>query len=217
MENTLFYRTLLLVTTIRSLSLMVSATGKICAETVSVVSHCPIANEYHYIASQRCVGVCGDSEGRYKYHCMQDSSKTVFMEMCAIPKLLFDYCPQYDRVGQLIQIDISTYCNSSHIDGHYLSSDGFLCNPDKCLKLTSTNVHTSRTTLISVPTNEIIREIHQNWMSQNWYYVVLVVLFCGCAVFGILKIISKKRNRKQTKAPSSSIRIFLDRGLQASS
>lgn len=38
-----------------------------------------------------------------------------------------DYCPQYDRVGQLIQIDISTYCNSSHIDGHYLSSDGFLC------------------------------------------------------------------------------------------
>uniref|UniRef100_A0A8W8JAQ4 Uncharacterized protein n=1 Tax=Magallana gigas TaxID=29159 RepID=A0A8W8JAQ4_MAGGI len=69
---------------------MVSATGKICAETVSVVSHCPIANEYHSVASQRCVGVCGDSEGRYKYHCMRDSSKTVLMEMCAIPKRLFE-------------------------------------------------------------------------------------------------------------------------------
>lgn len=68
---------------------MVSATGKICAETVRVVSRCPIANEYPHIASHKCIGVCGDSEGRYKYHCMRDSSKAVFMEMCAIPKRLF--------------------------------------------------------------------------------------------------------------------------------
>lgn len=68
---------------------MVSSTGKICAETVRVVSQCPTANEYHRITSHKCFGVCGDSEERYRYHCMRDSSKTVFMEMCAIPKRLF--------------------------------------------------------------------------------------------------------------------------------
>lgn len=38
-----------------------------------------------------------------------------------------DFCQEYDRVGQLIQIDISTPCNSSHSVRHYLSSDVFHC------------------------------------------------------------------------------------------
>lgn len=103
-----------------------------------------------------------------------------------------DFCPEYDRVGQLIQIDMSTHCNFSRSLRHYLSSNGFQCkymldylylhsveknkekatkylyedlfcflvffylgNPENCLKLSSTNVYTSRTTLISVPTYEI--------------------------------------------------------------
>lgn len=43
------------------------------------------------------------------------------------------------------------------------------------------------------------RGIHLNWISQNWYYVVLPEFFCGVAVFGIFKIMVLKRNRNQTK------------------
>ena len=37
------------------------------------------------------------------------------------------YCPMYDSKGQVIQMDISTDCNSSSNRGYYNSSDLFYC------------------------------------------------------------------------------------------
>lgn len=68
---------------------MVLVIGKICVEIVSVVLYCFIINEYNYIVLYKCVGVCGDLEGWYKYYCMCDFFKIVFMEMCVILKCLF--------------------------------------------------------------------------------------------------------------------------------
>lgn len=165
--------------------------GVVCAETEKIVSRCPTALEFDQIMILRkCFGVCGDLKGHYKYHCVRDSLKENFIEICAIPKRLFDYCPEYDRIGQQIQMDISTLCNTTHSSRRYYdSSDISFCNPDNCLQLFENKVDTTRTTKRKdvSPNNEGDKH---NRISQNWYFilfpallVIATLIAMVCAIF----------------------------------
>lgn len=67
---------------------IITVIGDVCTETVNVVQHCPNASEHHQRALKKCSKVCEHYKRTYKYHCMSDSSKTVYIEFCAIPKML---------------------------------------------------------------------------------------------------------------------------------
>lgn len=105
--------------------------GHVCEETEKIVSSCFGVSEF----SRKCSEVCGGFKGRYKYHCMRDSLKRNVFAFCAIPKLLFDYCPEYDRKGKRIQIDISTKCTTDVSKRYYNSSDISFCDSDRCHQL----------------------------------------------------------------------------------
>lgn len=178
--------------------MMTKEPGHVCAETENIVSSCHVASELDQkMIPRKCSEVCGDFEGLYEYHCMRDSLKTNFIAICAIPKRLFDYCPEYDRKGKRIQMDMTTTCNIPHTSPRYYnSSDISFCDPKRCLKLIEKRVNTTGTNITKeVPPNNEGGN-HQNWISKNWYYVLLsvlgIVLLLLCVKFR--KILSRKNS-----------------------
>lgn len=151
--------------------------------TLGKVLHCPNISDYIRRASDKCAEVCGNyiQDGNCSYHCMRDSSKTSFVEFCAEPISLFDYCPVYDLFGRRIQMDISTLCNpSNHSQRVYESSDIFFCDPGKCLQLAETAVNTVLTHLITEKTTINNGGINPAWSLQNWLNMMLLL---GLPVF----------------------------------
>lgn len=111
---------------------------QVSSRTVAYVSKCPSVSEY-WKSATRCNNYCGSSfiqneTCAHMYHCMRDSLKRNLVEFCAYPKILFGYCPEYDPVGQVIQKDTDTLCNSSSSQKYYNSSDLYFCDPD-CFKI----------------------------------------------------------------------------------
>lgn len=120
-----------------------------CIETVTRVLKCPSnASEYKKRESEKCSKACGNSKGVYehKYHCMLDSTHEELLEMCAIQKVLFSFCPMYDQNGHQIQKDESRPCYTSSMRPIYNSSDNFYCDLSNCLELHAASGTTSGTT-----------------------------------------------------------------------
>lgn len=167
--------------------------------TLGTVLHCPNISDYIRRASDKCAEVCGNyiQDRNCAYHCMRDSSQTSLVEFCAIPRLLFDYCPVYDLLGRSIQIDISTLCNpSNHSQKYYKSSDIFFCDPGKCLQLPEPVVNTGVTHLMTETTSINNGSINQSWLSQYWYMMLLL----GLAVFSCFVLVCIFRIRKNFSA-----------------
>ncbi|XP_078329058.1 uncharacterized protein LOC144623926 [Crassostrea virginica] len=101
---------------------------QICNETFKEVQRCPGNHDEYAKASKKCSSACRSNNTTYQYHCLRTADKKGLVEMCAVPKLIFDSCPMYDSKGKVIQMDISTYCNSSSNQRHYNSSDLFHCD-----------------------------------------------------------------------------------------
>lgn len=169
-------------------SMMKKEAGHVCEETEKIVSSCPRASELDQLII-KCSEVCGDFEGQYKHHCMRDSLKTNLFALCAIPKRLFDYCPEYDRKGKRIQIDMSTSCKVSR---YYISSDISLCDPDRCLQLIEKRVNTTGTNITKEATAYNEGGKHKDWMSQNWY-----ILFPSILVIALLSSILSVKIHKR--------------------
>lgn len=177
--------------------MMTKEPGHVCEETEKIVSSCQLDKN---MISKKCTEACGDFEGLYEYHCMRDSQKTNFIEICAIPKRLFDYCPEYDRKGKRIQMDISTFCNSSHTSQRYYnSSDISFCDPNRCLQLIEQIVYTTGTNITKGVTPYSEGGNHEKWIYENWYYILVpsilgIVLLMLCVKFR--KIICRKYSTK---------------------
>lgn len=120
-------------------------------QTKKNVQACPTIDTYNERALQTCAEACKNNlqDGNCAYHCMRDTSKTSFVEFCAKPKILFDFCPEYDPVGRRIQKDTDTLCNSSSPINYYNSSDLFHCDPENCLQLYGDSQNTKGTTMIT--------------------------------------------------------------------
>ncbi|XP_052709677.1 uncharacterized protein LOC128184286 [Crassostrea angulata] len=155
--------------------------------TLRTVSHCPSVSDYIQRARDRCAEVCTNSlqDDGCSYHCMRDSHKTSLVEFCAKPKLLFDYCPEYDPIGERIQKDIYTLCKPSNpLQIFYRSSDIFFCDQDKCLQLRDASVSTSVTSLMT-DTTPVSGDLNESWLSQYLFMVLLIVLaVILCIVLG---------------------------------
>lgn len=121
---------------------------------LTYVSGCPNAREYNRRASETCNGLGELFRKHYMYHCMRDASKTKLVEFCAIPRLLFDYCPEYDQKNEKIQFDQTTLCISNVSQKIYSSSDMFFCKQDDCHKLHGTSPNTGETVEIQEQTNK---------------------------------------------------------------
>lgn len=100
-----------------------------------------------------------------------------------------DYCPEYDRKGKRIQIDMSTSCKVSR---YYISSDISLCDPDRCLQLIEKRVNTTGTNITKEATAYNEGGKHKDWMSQNWY-----ILFPSILVIALLSSILSVKIHKR--------------------
>lgn len=158
--------------------------SQVCTETVKIVSEClRNTREYEKLASEKCSKACGNSEGdiKYKYHCMMDSTHKELLEMCAIPKYLFDYCPAYDRKGQQIQKDESRPCNSSSSRSFYNSSELFFCDLTNCLESP-----TSTTSDSPSETTDITTQIPDG---ESWHHPLIWILAAITVISLIMSLI----------------------------
>lgn len=164
-----------------------SAVSEIHLNTLETVSHCPNVSDYIRKASDKCAKVCGSyiQNGDCAYHCMRDSSKTSLVEFCAKPKVLFDFCPEYDPIGQRFQKDIFTLCNpSTPIQRHYNSSDIFFCDPGNCRQLKEAGVlRTDLTRLVTENTPINSGDMNDGWSSQHWILLLLLMAVFAFFVF----------------------------------
>lgn len=171
----------------------------VCKETVRIVSECPRnKSEHKKLASEKCSKACGNSEGdiKYKYHCLLDSTNKDLLEMCAIPKYLFDYCPAYDRKGYQIQKDESRPCNTSSSRTYYNSSELFFCDLTNCLDsfaITSSD-SPSETTNITTTQMSDGESWHHHLIWITPVPVAMISLMIICIIFWI-----RKRHPNSTK------------------
>lgn len=158
-----------------------------------MVSKCP--NNYEELLQRsiiKCIDVCGRGfDEDCKYHCMRDSTKSTLVEFCAKPKILFDYCPEYDPVDQTIQKDFNTLCESNFSRNYFESSEIFFCNPDRCLQLYEKSDRSGGTTLTTLMTETTEMDSgdfqDHDWSFNNWFLILLVVvaivLLTGCIIY----------------------------------
>lgn len=199
MDTNLIYNILLLGVVIY---FPLPITSQVCSETVTKVSEClSNSSEYEKQALEKCSKACGNSEEdiKYKYHCMWDSTHKDLLEMCAIPKYIFDYCPAYDLKGRLIQKDESRPCNTSSSRTFYKSHELFFCDLTICLdSFTSTSSDSPSKTTDMTKT--------QMPDGASWYpYLILIaglVLIIGLIIYLIWK-------RQQSSESSSCLQIFM--------
>lgn len=194
----LFYTIMLFST----LSLIITVIGDVCTETVNVVQHCPNASEHHQRALKKCSRVCEHYKRNYKYHCMSDSSKTVYIEFCAIPKMLSGYCPVYDTVGQRIQLDPTTLCKFNSTKGYYFSSDVSSCDPENCLQrqehaksvniLKSTPIFVKLSATPTINTADI-RSDHPNQTISIATLIAIIVIFIFLFIIAAILMYHKMR------------------------
>lgn len=203
MNNNLIIYTILLLLVIVVYFPLKSITGQVCTETITTVLECPNNTiEYEKRASEKCSKACGNSEGdmKYKYHCMLDSFHKDLVEMCAIPKYLFDYCPAYHRKGKQIQKDESRPCNTSSSKTYYNSDELFFCDLTNCLgSFTSTTSdspsETTDMTMAQIPYGESWY-LHLKWIAAT----VVTFLIIGLIIFLI-------RKRQQSNESSNCLQI----------
>lgn len=166
--------------------------SQIYQASLKFVSKCPLSSEYMNKTLEKCVDVCGRyiKDGSCTYHCMRDSSKTRLVEFCARPKILFEFCPEYDPVDQTFQKDTASLCNSTSNHTYYTSSDIYFCNPDNCLQLLESDVRYGATPLMTGTTEMNGGDIQEVWSLQNWpiilFFVVVVIflaIFLPCFLF----------------------------------
>lgn len=206
MDTNLIYNILLLLLGV-VIYFSLPITSQVCTETVTRVSEClRNTREYEKLASEKCSKACGNSEGdinyEYRYHCMLDSTHKDLLEMCAIPKYLFDYCPAYDEKGQQIQKDESRPCNTSSSRGYYNSSDLFFCDRTNCLdSFTSTTSGSPSET-----TDMTTRHIPDG---ESWYlHLILIaatVVTCLTLIIGLIIFLIRKR--QQSNESSNCLQI----------
>lgn len=121
-----------------------------------------------------------------------------------------DHCIEYDKVGNLIQMDTSTQCNSFSNESVYKSSNLLFCDPKRCLSLPkkASNPTLSRTELTTLPvstpnsTNTNEGDSKPNQPLESWHYV-LGALLPVFLVIGFV-IIFFKYKKHQTNEPSEN-------------
>lgn len=174
--------------------------SQIYEASLKFVSKCPYPSEYMNKTLEKCVDVCGSyiQDGNCAFHCMRESSKTRLVEFCAKPKLLFEFCPEYDPVDQTFQKDTASLCNSTFNRTYYASSDIYFCNPDNCLQLLESDVRSGATTLMTRTTEMNGGDIQEVWPLKIW--LLILVLVVGVIVLAIfLACILNKRRHLQAK------------------
>lgn len=206
MDTNLIYNILLLLLGV-VIHFQLPITCQVCIETVTRVSEClRNTREYEKLASEKCSKACGNSEGdihyEYQYHCMLDSTHKDLLEMCAIPKYLFDYCPAYDRKGQQIQKDESRPCNTSSSRTYYNSDELFFCDLTNCLgSFTSTTSdspsETTDMTMAQIPDGE------------SWYphLIWIADTVATCLIIGLIIFLIRKR--QQSNESSNGFQMFM--------
>ncbi|XP_052711025.1 uncharacterized protein LOC128185476, partial [Crassostrea angulata] len=173
--------------------------SQVCTETVTKVSECPSnTSEYEKRASEKCSKACGNSEGdiRYKYHCMLDSTHNELLEMCAIPKYLFDYCPAIDRKGQRIQKDESRPCSTSSSRTYYNSDELFFCDLTNCLESP-----TSTTSDSSSEKPDMTRTQMSNGEISYLHFVWVAIVAIGLNIGLIFWIWKRQQSRESSDCP----------------
>lgn len=199
-NNLIIYNILLLLVIVVYFPL--SITGQVCTETITIVSECSSnTSEYEKRASEKCSEACGNSEGdmKYKYHCMLDSFHKDLVEMCAIPKYLFDYCPAYHQKGKEILKDESRPCNTSSSRGYYISSDLFFCDLTNCLDSFTSTTSDSPSETTDMTTAQIPD-------GESWYphLIWIAIVVIGLIIVPVLFLIWK---RKQSSESSNCLHI----------
>lgn len=203
MDTNLIYNILLLLLGVL-IYFPVPITSQICTETVKRVSEClRNTSEYEKLASEKCSKACGNSEGdinyEYRYHCMLDSTHKDLLEMCAIPKYLFDYCPAYDRKGQRIQKDESRPCNTSSSRTYYNSDELFFCDLTNCLGSFTSTTSDSPSETTDMTTAQIPD-------GKSWYphLIWMAMAIIMSLIIGLLLI----RICQQSRESSNCLQIF---------
>lgn len=172
-------------------------TSKVCTGTVKRVSEClRNTSEYEKLASEKCSKACGNSEGdiQYKYHCLLDSTKKDLLEMCAIPKYLFDYCPAFDRKGYQIQKDESRPCNTSSSRTYYNSSELFFCDLTNCLDsfaITSSDSPSETTNITTIQISDRESDHHLKWIVPVAVAVIILII-------GLIFFIRKRQQKSES-------------------
>lgn len=170
--------------------------SQIYESSLAIVFKCPNSSEYTYKTLEKCANVCGNSiqDGSCAYHCMRDSSKTKLVECCAKPKILFEYCPEFDPVHQTIQKDQTTLCNSQFPRNYYNSSDIYFCDPNSCLQLydpSDFSGTTGLTTLMNGTTEKNGGDNQQVQSFRIWFLTLMLVAVVIAVAFVIICILCK--------------------------
>lgn len=170
--------------------------SQIYEASLKFLSKCPYPSEYMNKTLEKCVDVCGSyiQDGNCAYHCMRDSSKTRLVEFCAKPKILFEFCPEYDPVDQTFQKDTASLCNSTSNRTYYASSDIYFCNPDNCLQLLESDVRSGATTLMTGTTEMNDGDIQEVWPLQIWPLILLLVVGVIVLAISLACILHKRRH-----------------------
>lgn len=175
--------------------------SQIYEASLKFVSKCPYPSEYMNKTFEKCVDVCGSyiQDGNCAFHCMRESSKTRLVEFCAKPKILFEFCPEYDPVDQTFQKDTASLCNSTFNRPYYESSDIYFCNPDNCLQLLESDVRSGATTLMTGTTEMNGGDIQEVWPLQIWPLILLLVVVVVVVLASFLACILHKRRHLRAK------------------
>lgn len=194
MNNNGIYNIILLLVVVLFFPSLI--TSQVCTETVTKVSEYPSnANEYKKRATEICSKACGNSEGdmKYKYHCMLDSTHKDFIEMCAIPKYLFDYCPAYDLRGQQIEKDESRPCNTSSSRTYYNSDELFFCDLTNCLESPTSTTSDSPSEKPEMTTTQIPD-------GESWYphLIWMAIVVIGLIIVSVIFLIWKRQKSSES-------------------
>nr|XP_022295431.1 uncharacterized protein LOC111105431 isoform X2 [Crassostrea virginica]XP_022295432.1 uncharacterized protein LOC111105431 isoform X2 [Crassostrea virginica] len=175
----------------------------ICDETFRVVSSCPANAKDYTKASKRCSPYRVSSHKQYELHCVRNTRRTKLIEVCAVPSRLFGYCPQYDSVGHVIQMDLSVECNATSGLIYYNSSDSFLCNTI-CFQLelkTTTENNNTQQSVTDTPDNK--KNKMPTSKNENGTLVIVAVSFPLIIIICVYIYWYKKRRHKDEDDPEA--------------
>lgn len=202
MDNNLIYNMLLLLLVLVVVYLPSPIISKICSETVTKVSEC-LNDTSEYEKSEKCSKACENSTERgflFKYHCMWDSTHRELLEMCAIPKLLFGFCPAYDLKGQQIQKDESRPCKTSSSRTYYKSDELFFCDLTNCLDSFARTTSDSPSEKPDMSTKQM-----PDW--ESWHHLLIWILAALAAISLIIGLFFLIRKIRQSTESSNCFQI----------
>lgn len=179
-----------------------------CMDAVNnaeVVESCPTSKVEWAIAARRknCSKLAAEEERKDcimnekqpEYHCLINALRNKLLEVCAVGKIIFGYCAEFNEAGKVIQNHYSAPCEdvSPKCDKFYRSSDAYKYTG--CYELVNkSNV------LTDVESGD--PEFGNNKRETIITTYIIVIVLCLVAVSTVLCLKRRKEKMKREKDPA---------------